>query len=191
MIWLALALALGPAHAAEPGTTAQAAATATASSPWSGLGLTRLDGTPLSVDQLKGKAVLFVNVASRCGYTRQYAGLQALWEARRDDGLVIVGVPCNQFGGQEPGSPEEIASFCRMEYGVDFPLLAKQDVNGGDRSALYSWLVGSSAGGDKDIGWNFEKFVVSRKGEVVARFGSRTAPDDADLAKAIATALGG
>lgn len=160
------------------------------SDPFAALDLVQLDGTPLPASMLRGKAVLFVNVASRCGFTPQYEGLQALWKQRRDEGLVIVGVPCNQFGSQEPGSSEEIAQFCKMNYGVDFPLLQKQEVNGPGRSALYQWLVGSDAGGGKDIGWNFEKFVVDRDGKVVARFGSRTRPDSPELAKAIDKALG-
>jgi glutathione peroxidase-family protein len=155
----------------------------------SSLSLTRLDGSKLEGSELAGKVVLFVNVASKCGFTPQYEGLQALYEARQAEGLVIVGVPSNQFAGQEPGAPEEIASFCKLNYGVTFPLLEKQDVNGGQRSALYAWLVGSKVGGGERIGWNFEKFVVNRKGEVVARFGSRTAPADPALKAALDAAL--
>lgn len=152
--------------------------------------LVALDGSAMPADALEGKVVLFVNVASRCGYTGQYAGLQSLYEAHKDKGLVIVGVPCNQFGGQEPGSAKEIASFCSMNYGVTFPLLEKQDVNGSKRSPLYSWLVGSEAGGDKDVRWNFEKFLVGRDGQVIQRFPSGTAPDDATLIAAVQGALG-
>ena len=151
--------------------------------------LTQLDGTPLPNATLDGKVVLFVNVASKCGFTPQYAGLQALYEEYADRGLVIVGVPCNQFGKQEPGSGEEIASFCSLNYGVEFPLLEKQDVNGADRSALYERLVSSEVGGGKDIKWNFEKFLVGRDGQVVQRFGSRTAPEAAELRAAIEAAL--
>jgi glutathione peroxidase len=147
--------------------------------------LVRLDGTPLPAETVSGKAVLIVNVASFCGYTGQYEGLQALADARAGDGLVVLGVPCNQFGGQEPGSPEEIASFCAQNYGVTFPILEKQDVNGPDRSALYRFLVG----GDEDVRWNFEKFVVGRDGRFVDRFGSGTTPDSAALKGAIDLAL--
>lgn len=147
--------------------------------------LTALDGTSFDSSTLDGKAVLFVNVASRCGYTPQYEGLQALYEAKKDDGLVIVGVPCNQFGAQEPGSAEEIATFCQRNYGVSFPLLEKQAVNGKDRSELYQWLVSSEPGGGKDIKWNFEKFLVGKDGAVKARFPSSTAPDSAELTGAI------
>ncbi len=153
------------------------------------LPLTALDGAPLPPDALAGKAVLFVNVASQCGFTNQYEGLEALYRARKDDGLVVVGVPCNQFGAQEPGSAEEIATFCQRNFGVSFPLLEKQDVNGGDRSPLYARLVGSAVGGGRDIRWNFEKFVVGRDGRVVARFPSDTRPDDPALAAALAQAL--
>jgi len=151
----------------------------------SDIALTALDGTPLPADTLTGKAVVFVNVASRCGFTPQYEGLQALHEARKDEGVVLVGVPCNQFGAQEPGSSEDIASFCKLNYGVSFPLLAKQAVNGPKRSALYAALIGDG----KDVAWNFEKFVVGRDGRVVGRFGSATTPDSAELKAAIDQAL--
>ncbi|MCO4772349.1 MAG: glutathione peroxidase [Deltaproteobacteria bacterium] len=151
--------------------------------------LTALDGTSVDKASLEGKAVLFVNVASKCGYTGQYEGLQALYEAKKDEGLVIVGVPCNQFGGQEPGSKEEIATFCERNYGVTFPLLEKQDVNGKKRSALYKYLVGSEAGGNKDVRWNFEKFLVAKDGTVAGRFSSSVTPDSDELGAAIAAAL--
>lgn len=183
-----LVFALAGAAAAAPKQDADSPA-ATPSRSLDTMKLTRLDGTPLPDDTLDGKAVLFVNVASRCGYTRQYEGLQALWQAKKDDGLVIVGVPCNQFGAQEPGSSEEIATFCQRNYGVDFPLLEKQKVNGKERSELYTYLVDSSQGGGADIKWNFEKFVVGRDGEVVARFASGTEPDSDELARAIDAAL--
>lgn len=148
--------------------------------------LTALDGSPLPAEVLSGKAVLYVNVASKCGYTNQYDGLQALWTEFKDQGLVVVGVPCNQFAGQEPGGAEEIASFCRMNYGVDFPLLEKQDVNGKARSALYQQLIGSGP----DVKWNFEKFLVGRDGQVKARFGTAVEPSDPALRAAIVAALG-
>ncbi|HCH61917.1 MAG: glutathione peroxidase [Deltaproteobacteria bacterium] len=174
-----LAVALGCATTHPPEASAKETVVL------SDLQLTRLDGTKLPESALAGKAVLFVNVASACGYTRQYEGLQALYEARKDDGLVIVGVPCNQFGAQEPGSPEEIATFCKSNFGVTFPLLEKQDVNGSARSALYTSLVGS---GD-DIRWNFEKFVVGSDGKVVARFPSSVRPGAEELKAAIDKAL--
>lgn len=157
--------------------------------PLSSLPLTRLDGTPMPASELAGKAVLFVNVASRCGYTPQYEGLQALYEAKKDQGLVIVGVPCNQFGAQEPGTKEEIATFCKLNYGVTFPLLEKQDVNGAGRSPLYQWLVASEAGKGADVKWNFEKYLVDREGAVVGHFPSKVAPASAELGKAIDAAL--
>ena len=152
--------------------------------------LVQLDGQPLPKDSLAGKAVLFVNVASRCGFTPQYEGLEALYQAKKDSGLVIVGVPCNQFGHQEPGSAEEIATFCSRTYGVTFPMLQKQDVNGPDRSPLYQALIGSPAGAGKNVGWNFEKFLVGRDGAVLGRFSSKVAPDDKKLTEAIDNALG-
>jgi glutathione peroxidase len=157
--------------------------------PLSSLALTRLDGTALPASELAGKAVLFVNVASKCGYTPQYEGLQALWQAKKDQGLVVVGVPSNQFGAQEPGTKEEIATFCKLNYGVTFPLLEKQDVNGAGRSALYQWLVTSPTGAGADVKWNFEKFLVDKTGKVVGRFPSKVAPNDPALVKAIDAAL--
>lgn len=151
--------------------------------------LVGLDGQPLPAEAIAGKAVLFVNVASKCGYTPQYEGLQALYTQYKDKGLTIVGVPCNQFGAQEPGSAEEIASFCKLNYGVDFPLLEKQDVNGAARSALYTQLISSPAGGGADVKWNFEKFLVAPNGEVVGRFPSKVAPNDPTLTAAIEKVL--
>jgi len=186
-IWLLGALLAGSvglvatAHAERPPPMEQRA--------MAQLDLTRLDGTPLDAKALDGKVVLFVNVASKCGFTPQYEGLQLLHEEKSPDGLVIVGVPCNQFGGQEPGDAEQIASFCRINYGVNFPILEKQDVNGAARSDLYTWLVGSDVGRGKDVRWNFEKFLVDRNGMVVERFGSRVDPNDGKLRRAIEQAL--
>ena len=154
---------------------------------FSSLDLVSLDGTPVPPASLDGRVVLVVNVASRCGYTRQYAGLESLYQELRERGLVVLGVPCNQFGAQEPGSAEEIEAFCRLTYGVDFPMLEKQDVNGAGRSALYAWLVGDGP----DVAWNFEKFLVGRDGAVLGRFASRVAPDAAELRTALDAALGG
>ncbi len=148
--------------------------------------LTTLDGTALSPEVLENKVILFVNVASKCGLTPQYSGLVELAKAYGDRGLVIVGVPCNQFGAQEPGTPDDIKDFTKTKYDVDFTLLEKQDVNGPTRSPLYQFLVGDGP----DIGWNFGKFLVGRDGEVVARFEPQTAPNDAALKAAIEAALG-
>ena len=145
--------------------------------------LTTLDGEALSPEVIEGKVVLFVNVASKCGLTPQYSGLVELDQAYSD--LVIIGVPCNQFMEQEPGSPDEIKAFTKTKYDVDFPLLAKQDVNGPNRSPLYQYLVGDGA----DIEWNFGKFVVNRQGEVVQRFDPKTPPNDPALKAAIEAAL--
>ncbi len=153
------------------------------------MSLTGLDGTTLEAAQFEGKAILFVNVASRCGYTSQYEGLQALYQEYKEQGLVIVGVPCNQFGGQEPGTAAEIQTFCKANYGVTFPLLEKQNVNGPQRSALYTTLVSSEKGGDSNIRWNFEKFLVDKSGNVIGRYGSGVTPDSAELKTAIEAAL--
>ena len=151
--------------------------------------LRKLDGSPMPVDELAGKVVLFVNVASRCGLTPQYEQLVQLYARYRDRGFVVVGAPCNQFLGQEPGDASAIASFCSTTYGVDFPLLEKQDVNGAQRSPLYQWLIGSPAGGGADVSWNFEKFLVGRDGEVKARFSPKVKPDAAEVVAAIEAAL--
>ena len=148
-----------------------------------------LDGRPFESAAVKDKVVLFVNVASKCGFTPQYEGLKKLYNEKKDEGLVIVGVPCNQFGWQEPGDAEQIQEFCKMNYGVTFPILEKQDVNGAERSELYSYLVNSSVGGGSKVKWNFEKFLVGRSGKVLSRYGSRTAPGDSDLRAAIDKAL--
>ena len=148
--------------------------------------LATLDGAPLSPDAIANKVVLFVNVASACGLTPQYSELVELDKTYGSKGLVVVGVPCNQFGAQEPGTPDEIKEFTKTKYDVDFTLLEKQDVNGANRSPLYQFLVGE---GD-DIEWNFGKFVVGRDGEVVARFDPKTAPDAPEVKAAIEKALG-
>lgn len=153
------------------------------------LPLTALDGAPLPKETLAGHVVLVVNVASQCGYTPQYKGLEALYQQYKDQGLVLVGVPCNQFGGQEPGTAEEIRSFCTINYGVTFPLLAKAEVNGPGRSDLYTMLVTSPAGGGADIKWNFEKFLIGRDGQVKARFKSAVTPEDPALRAAIEAEL--
>jgi glutathione peroxidase len=147
--------------------------------------LTGLDGAKIEAKQFEGKALLFVNVASKCGYTPQYDGLQALYETYKDQGLEIVGVPCNQFGGQESGTAEEIQTFCKENYGVKFTLLEKQDVNGKNRSELYQTLVASDKGNGKNVRWNFEKFLVDKDGNVVGRFGSGVKPESEELKTAI------
>lgn len=140
-----------------------------------------LEGEPVNLaEKYAGKVVLFVNVASKCGYTRQYAGLQALNEKYADQGLAIVGVPCNQFGGQEPGTAEEIATFCSTKYGVDFDMLEKVEVNGDGQAPLYKYLTKESPHPGA-IKWNFEKFLVGRDGKVVGRYASGIAPDNAEF----------
>lgn len=148
--------------------------------------LTTLDGAALSPDAIANKVVLFVNVASQCGLTPQYSGLVELDKAYGDRGFMVIGVPCNQFGQQEPGSPEEIKDFAKSKYDVEFTLLEKQDVNGPSRSPLYQFLVGDGP----DIAWNFGKFLIGRDGSVVARFEPQTPPDDPELKAAIEKALG-
>jgi glutathione peroxidase len=146
-----------------------------------------LQGGSADLAQYRDKALLIVNVASRCGLTPQYAGLQKLAEAYRDRGLVVLGVPCNQFGGQEPGTAEEIAEFCDVNYGVTFPMTEKVDVNGPDRHPLYDVLTATTDadGNAGDVTWNFEKFLVDPAGGVVARFRPGTQPDAPELVGAV------
>jgi glutathione peroxidase len=151
--------------------------------------LAGLDGTPDLLGHLRGKAVLVVNVASKCGYTPQYAGLESLYQELKDQNFTILGVPCNQFGGQEPGNAEEIQSFCRLNYGVSFPLTAKIEVNGPHRDPLYAWLTAKENGFPGDIGWNFEKFLIGTDGRIVARYASSTKPRDHGVMEDIARAL--
>lgn len=142
-----------------------------------------LSGDPTTLAAHQGKALLIVNVASKCGLTPQYAGLERLQQQYADRGFTVLGVPCNQFAGQEPGSAEEIGTFCSATYGVTFPLLAKTDVNGADRHPLYAELtkLADGAGEAGDVQWNFEKFLVSPEGEPVARIRPRTEPEDPEV----------
>lgn len=154
--------------------------------------LNRLDGTPNVLDAARDNVTLLVNVASRCGLTPQYTQLEELQERYAPDGFTVIGFPCNQFMGQEPGTPEEIAEFCSTTYGVTFPLSEKIDVNGDDRHPLYRELVTfTDAGGHNgDIRWNFEKFLLGRDGAVLARFEPATSPDAPEVIEAIEAALG-
>ena len=149
-----------------------------------------IDGKDQKLEAHKGNVLLIVNVASKCGLTPQYAGLEKLYQAYRDRGFVVLGLPCNQFAGQEPGSEDEIREFCSLNYGVSFPLGSKLDVNGPGRHPLYRLLAGEGAEFPGDITWNFEKFLVGPDGRVLARFSPRTAPDDPALIQAIEKALG-
>ncbi|GGO16239.1 glutathione peroxidase [Micromonospora parathelypteridis] len=150
-----------------------------------------LNGGPADLARYRGKALLVVNVASRCGLTPQYAGLQTLADSYADRGLVVLGVPCNQFAGQEPGSAAEISDFCQVNYGVTFPLTEKVDVNGPDRHPLYAALVETpdADGHTGDVRWNFEKFLVAPDGSIAARFAPTVEPDADDLRAAIEKAL--
>jgi glutathione peroxidase len=154
--------------------------------------IARLDGTPTTLGELTGgRPALLVNVASKCGLTPQYAGLERLHEEYADRGFSVVGFPCNQFHGQEPGSADEIAEFCSATYGVTFPLTEKIDVNGEDRHEVYRALVDApdEEGRTGDISWNFEKFLIDGTGAVVARFSPRVEPDDPRVTSAVRAQL--
>lgn len=145
-----------------------------------------IEGKDVKLSDYQGKVVLVVNVASKCGYTKQYTNLQAVYEKYKDKGLVVLGFPCNQFGGQEPGSEEDIQKFCSSKYNVSFPLFTKVDVNGSGTCDFYKDLKASKPG---DIKWNFEKFLINKKGEVVSRYNSAAKPDSGEVLAAIEAEL--
>ena len=155
--------------------------------------LKTLDGLPVSLDDFRGRALLLVNVASQCGLTPQYAGLQQLFESYKERGFSVLGFPCNQFAGQEPGTAEEIQTFCETQFGVTFPIFEKIDVNGSEQHPLFAELtaVTDVEGYTGDVRWNFEKWVISPAGEIVARFSPLTVPEDpaitAEIEKQVAT----
>jgi glutathione peroxidase len=153
--------------------------------------VTDIDGRERELREFAGKALLIVNVASKCGFTPQYAGLEALWRKRRDEGLVVLGFPCDQFGHQEPGAEAEIKHFCSTSYDVTFPLFAKIEVNGAGAHPLYRWLKREQTGvlGTEAIKWNFTKFLVDREGRVRKRYAPKDTPETID--KEIATLLTG
>ena len=138
-----------------------------------------IEGKPAQLSTQRGKVMLIVNTASACGFTPQFAGLETLWETYRDKGLVVLGFPSNEFGGQDPGSDGEIASFCQLNYGVSFPMMSKVKVNGGDAHPLWKWLTAQAPGllGTKGIKWNFTKFLVGRDGKVLKRYAPNDEPD--------------
>ena len=138
------------------------------------------DGSQIDLADKRGKVLLIVNTASRCGFTPQYEGLEALWRKHKDEGFEVIAFPCNQFGAQEPGNAEEIASFCNLNYDVSFPLMAKIDVNGGQAPPLYDWLKKEAPGlmGSRSIKWNFTKFLIGRDGKVVRRYAPTDKPED-------------
>ena len=142
-----------------------------------------ISGEDYALSQLKGKKVLVVNTASKCGLTPQYEGLQELFETYGGDDFVIIGFPANNFAKQEPGSNEEIATFCKRNYGVTFPMMSKISVKGEDQHPLYQWLTSKSANGleDSEIGWNFQKYMIDEKGQLVGHFVPQTKPDDEKL----------
>lgn len=148
-----------------------------------------IDGADKSLGEYKGKALLLVNVASQCGLTPQYSGLEALHQKYGGRGLAVLGFPCNQFGKQEPGTENEIKTFCESKFGVSFDLFSKIDVNGDGQHPLYAYLTGEGAKFPGKISWNFEKFLVNAEGEVVQRFSPRTAPEDGELVKEIEATL--
>jgi len=147
-----------------------------------------IDGAALPMTNFKGKTVLVVNVASQCGLTPQYSGLEALWKAKKDKGLVVLGVPANNFGSQEPGTEGEIKTFCETKFGIDFPMTAKEDVIGPNAHPMYKWLAGE-LGEDAAPKWNFHKYLIAKDGTIAGVFGPRTTPDDPEMNKAIDQAL--
>ena len=153
--------------------------------------LRTIDGVEQRLSDYRGKAVLVVNVASKCGLTPHYAGLQQLYEEYRTHGFEVLGFPCNQFGAQEPGSDAEVKEFCTTRYSVGFPMFSKLEVNGPGRAPLYTWLTSQATqpDGPGDIAWNFAKFLIGKDGRVRARFNPRTEPDSGEVRNAIGEAL--
>lgn len=149
-----------------------------------------IDGKETTLADYKGKTLLIVNVASHCGLTPQYKALEAAYEKFKDKGLVVLGFPCNQFNGQEPGTNDEIKKFCTTQYHVSFPMFDKIDVNGENRHPLYVALAGKDSPFPGDIKWNFGKFLISKDGKIVKRFEPRTTPDSPEVTQAIEAALG-
>jgi glutathione peroxidase len=151
-----------------------------------------IDGKEQSLGEYRGQALLVVNVASQCGLTPQYQALQALHAEYAPRGFTVLGFPCNQFAGQEPGRDADVKAFCSTRYGVTFPMFSKVEVNGGGRAPLYAWLTGQPTrpDGAGDIKWNFAKFVVDRTGQVTARFEPKTAPDAPEVKRAVESAVG-
>jgi glutathione peroxidase len=148
-----------------------------------------INGKETTLKEHKGKVLLLVNVASQCGHTKQYTGLQSLYEKNKDKGLVVLGFPCNQFGGQEPGSNEEIKEFCSKNYNVTFPMYDKLEVKGTGQHALYKELSGKSSPFPGDVKWNFGKFLVGRDGKILKRFEPGVKPESPEIAEAIEAAL--
>jgi glutathione peroxidase len=173
------------------GLVVSTAATAVqaADSPLYGIPLKDIDGKDTSLKTYAGKALLIVNVASQCGYTRQYTGLEALSQKYKDAGLVVLGFPCNDFGSQEPGDNAEIKAFCSTRFKVSFPLFDKLAIKGPDAHPLYTALTGAQSPFPGPVKWNFSKFVINREGTLTARFDSKTEPDSAELNQAIEAAL--
>lgn len=153
--------------------------------------LSSIDGDHLPLSQFSGKAVLLVNVASRCGLTHQYTGLEALYQEYKDQGFEIIALPCNQFLQQEPGTHAEIKEFCSLNYPISFAMSGKVEVNGESRIPLYEWLAGDASAHSGDIAWNFEKFLVGRDGQLLKRFHPKIEPQDAEIKISIEEALEG
>jgi glutathione peroxidase len=150
--------------------------------------VTTIEGQKTSLSTYKGKPLLFVNIATQCGYTPQLSGLEKLYQKYKSKGLVVIGIPSNEFGGQTPENDKDVKKFCQLNYGVTFPLTSKTTVLGEQKSPLVQWLL-KEGPNNKEIGWNFEKFLVSKQGKVLARFESSVTPEDAKLAAAIEQSL--
>ena len=148
-----------------------------------------INGKDAALKDHKGKVILVVNVASKCGYTKQYTGLEAIQQKYKAKGFTVVGMPCNQFGGQEPGTNEQIKEFCSSKFNVTFPLYDKVEVNGANRHPLYTALAGKESPFPGDIKWNFNKFLIGKDGKIIARFDSKVTPESPEMTKAIEDAL--
>lgn len=190
-LWASMTAALCGVFGCGPGSAAEAPKAAPAAGSLYDIAVRDIDGKEVTLGNYRGKVLLIVNVASRCGFTGQYSGLQKLYETYGERGFVVLGFPSNDFMGQEPGSNEEIKEFCSLTYRVTFPMFEKITVKGKGMHPLYRYLTedASNPGHSGKITWNFNKFLVGRDGQVVARFGSRTAPEDKALIQALEKAL--
>jgi glutathione peroxidase len=169
--------------------TAMSTSLFAADAPLYAIPLKDIDGQDTSLKAYAGKALLVVNVASQCGFTPQYSGLEALWKKYQGQGLVVLGFPCNDFGAQEPGTPKQIKAFCAAKFDVTFPLFDKLHVKGAEQHPLYDALTGSTSPVPGPVKWNFGKFLIGRDGTILARFDSNVEPDSAELTKAVEAAL--
>lgn len=188
---LAAGCAIGPTRSAPQEKEVQKEKTVPGKLPLASFKMNSLDGEPVELSRYSGKVLLIVNTASKCGYTKQYAGLQELHRKYSGQGLAVLGFPSDDFGGQEPGTDEQIGEFCRQNYGVEFDMFSKVKVKGEEKTPLYNYLTSEQTNAQfpGEVGWNFEKFLIGRDGKIVARYKSKITPESEEIVKAIESEL--